>query len=98
MKEDYSGIKFPDRHQEYDRILESLTSKDCPFKDSEHSINHDFILNDSIFGSRVNYHDNEEPCKSETEKIINPEHLPECIKNIIGGKFADESSSVINFI
>ena len=91
MKEDYDGIKFPDRHQEYDRILVSLTSKDCLFKKSEHSSNHNFILIDSFFGSRLKCHDNEEPCKSGTEKIIKPEYLPECIKNIIGGKSVDES-------
>ena len=95
MKEDYDGIKFPDHHQEYDRILVSLTSKDCPFKKSEHSSNHNFILIDSFFGSRLKCHDNEEPCKSATEKIIKPEYLPEYIKNIIGGKSVDESSNDI---
>ena len=28
MKEDYDGVKFPDRYQEHDRIFVSLTSKD----------------------------------------------------------------------
>ena len=46
---------------------------------------------DSFFGSKLKCHDNEEPCKSGTEKIIKPEYLPEYIKNIIGGKSVDES-------